>query len=288
MRVHPTVAAPAGDAPAAGLRQRRGADAPPITGAPRQTSAPAAGIRSTRVRAIDFRTPRPIPAGIFVKSEANSSGYTRDLRAASHRQTPGSRSVSMFWQEKIDVVLSVLQIMGLLWLSGSAWPDSFRFITQFAPALNGDVLSVLEYNANEENGLPRDWDARAQSFAVLVLPSWCILPLVVSCVRWCCSRCHCCACSPQTATSKTLWVEEFVYLPVLLSCLHMLTCRGAVPIHAWAFPEDALACWCWWDNNAGSRVDVNYWSWSSWVLLCVTVLGCIVAAEFLPGFPVYF
>jgi hypothetical protein len=288
-RIHPVAVSTAAAVPsttsAAGLRQRH-QNAHPTEPAAIAAAAAAAApkVRSTRIRAIDFRPPRPIPAHIFVKGAASSSAPARDLRASAHRQTPAARGVSIFWREKVQVVLDALQIMGVLWASGGAWPDSFRALAQFLPALSGDILSVIEYNAGEGNGFPRDWQAMARSFATLALTGWCLLPMLVTCVRRCCC-CRCCVTSPHDAVTKTLRVEECIYLPVFLSLLHLATCRGAVPLDTWTFPADAFSCWCWWDQQHGSDLSVGSWLWSGWALLVVTVIACLVAVEFLLRVP---
>ena len=259
--------------------------------------------RSSRVRAIDFRAPSTVPANILIKGD--SSGYNsratsavldtpqRDLRAAVHRQTPGRRTISMFWTEKLKIILDACQILGVIWASKSAWPENFWAATQFAPALAGDVLSVIEYNAltSSSHSLPHNWSAMTTSFAALALAGWCLLPLAISCLRWCC-RCACCgtrcSTSPQDATTKTLCIEECIYLPVCLALLHLLTCRADVPLHSWSFPADAVACWCWWSSKAADGsgiIDIASSPWYGWVLLVLTVLACLIAVEFLLRIP---
>ncbi len=190
----------------------------------------------------------------------------------------------MFWREKIQVVLDALQVMGVLWTSASAWPDTFRALAQFSLVLSGDALSVIEYNADEENGLPRDWNGMTSSFLALALTGWCMLPLLVTAVRQYCCRC-CCGVSPQDARTKALRLEECIYLPVLLSVLHVATCRVATPLDTWAFPEDAVACWCWWDQQKGKDDASVVSMWSGWALLVVTILASLVALEFLIRVP---
>ena len=277
-RVHPAITVLEDD----GLRNDNSGGEGRRTGAIRQrrrngvpTDVGGVKNRSSRKKAIDYR-PQSAIKNIFVQSSAER-GPLRDLRSASHRQTPGLRTVSLFWREKVLVVFDALQIMGLFWKSSRAWPEQWRMITQFSAAFSGDFLSIINYNSNKGNSLPHDWNTNATSYAALSLTTWCLLPLLVRIAKhYCCTRC---TSSSRDATTKTLLFEELIYLPVLLSLLYLISCQGELDTAGSL--NDTLECWCWWENS----LVFTSWTLRSWVLLAVTVIAFLAAVEFLIRVP---
>jgi hypothetical protein len=168
---------------------------------------------------------------------------TRDLRSKVHRQTPGHRSVSLFWHEKGRMIFDTFQILGLLWASYGAWPASWLLATQWTTLFAGDVLSFTEYHSAAVTALPlpTNWSEAKASYWALYLPVVCIgVPLLLYCLPRCCC---CCATSPSAALSYVVRLAELMYLPIVLCLLELGTCRGR--IDQWTFPNDALSCWGW-------------------------------------------
>jgi hypothetical protein len=201
-------------------------------------------IKQQKIPPIDVR---PLSAVKNIISKTAANDYSRDLRSKVHRQTPGHRFVSLFWQEKFGMLFDNFQILGILWTSDGAWPALWLVVTQWTTFIAGDVLSFTEYYSNSLS-LPSTWSEQKASYYALYLPGVCIcVPLLIVLIHKIYSRC--CSTSSRSSLTFIIKLSECVYVPILLCLLQLFTCKGR--IDQWSFPNDALLCWGWFGGTVG-------------------------------------
>ena len=222
-----------------------------------------------RIPPIDIRQASPIQ-NIFTQTITNEQ--TRDLRSKTHRQTPGYRTVSLFWQEKFKTIIDTFQILGLLWTAYGAWPASWIVATQWTSLLAGDVLSLTEYYSSTFDSLvlPTTWSENKTSYLALYLPAVCIVLPLLLWAAWMCSH-------SSSSIRRVVRIAEFFYLPICVCLFELATCRGRVD-HWWSTPTAALSCWGWFGTTD---------TWYSYLYVyAIPVLSLLVGVTFLISIPV--